>query len=210
MLRSLTLCALLTGSPVAFAAEDAPPPETHAQDVKPIQAGAALPSATLRTVEGLSVDLHSLMEGKPTILIFYRGGWCPFCTKHLAEVAQVQQSLIDMGYQIIAISPDKPEKLKATLESGAVGYQLLSDSSMSFASSLGLAFKVDDATLERYKGYGIDLEAASGESHHLLPVPAVMIVDGQKVVRFVHFNPDYTARLAADPLVAAAREESGR
>jgi peroxiredoxin len=206
----MALCALLAGSPLTSAAEDPAPVPNRAEDVKPIRAGDTLPAAELRSPDAQPVDLQSLIAGKPTILILYRGGWCPFCTKHLAEIAHAQQSLMDMGYQIIAISPDKPEKLKAMIEAGDVGYQLLSDSSMTFARSVGLAFKVDDATLERYKGYGIDLEEASGESHHQLPVPAVLIVDGQNVVRFVHFDPDYTARLSAEPLVAAAREVSGR
>ncbi len=84
-------------------------------------------------------------------------------------------------------------------------FTLLSDASMSAARAFGIAFRVDDATFARYKSFGIDLEAASGQTHHELPVPAVFILDRAGVIRFAHANPDYTVRLAAEPLLEAAR-----
>lgn len=59
--------------------------------------------------------------------------------------------------------------------------------------------------LEKYKGYGIDLEAASGEKHHMLPVPAVFIVGTGGIIDFVYANPGYKTRLAPEVLLAAAR-----
>ena len=77
---------------------------------------------------------------------------------------------------------------------------------MNAARAFGIAFQVDEATLGEYKGYGIDLEEASGESHHLLPVPSVFLIDTDGVVRFVHYDPNYEERLENDALLEAARE----
>ena len=68
-----------------------------------------------------------------------------------------------------------------------------------------MAYQLDAATLAAYRGYGIDLEAASGRSHHALPVPAVLVLDSGGVLRFSHVNPDHTARLPTDVLLAMAK-----
>jgi len=76
---------------------------------------------------------------------------------------------------------------------------------MNAARAFGVAFRVDAAGLAKFQEYGVDLEAASGQSHHQLPVPAVFIIDRSGVIRFVHANPDYTTRISAEALLAAAR-----
>jgi hypothetical protein len=76
---------------------------------------------------------------------------------------------------------------------------------MAAAKAFGLAFRVDDELYERYKGFNIDLENASGETHHLLPVPAVLIIGKDGRIRFQYVNPDYKIRLDAQVLLAAAR-----
>jgi peroxiredoxin len=118
---------------------------------------------------------------------------------------RVDSQLRELGYRIIAISPDRPEKLLDSVEKHGLTYTLLSDHSMKAARAFGIAFRVDDQTLEKYKEYGIDLEAASGETHHLLPVPAVFVVGTDGLVKFSFANPDYKVRIDPAVLLAAAR-----
>jgi peroxiredoxin len=106
----------------------------------------------------------------------------------------------------VALSADRPEKLIGSRKKHDLSYTLLSDHEMKAARAFGVAFEVDEATYEEYKGYGIDLEEASGESHHLLPVPSVFLIDAEGVVRFVHYDPDYEQRLENDALLEAARK----
>ena len=54
---------------------------------------------------------------------------------------------------------------------------------MEAASGFGLTWRVGDDTLKIFQQYNIDLEEASGESHHLLPVPAVYILDARYTLR---------------------------
>ncbi len=187
-------------------APPAPPPPATAAGVKPLGVGDWAPTATLRRPDGQAVDLADLYAAKPTVLIFYRGGWCPYCSTHLGQIATVEPQLVAMGYQVLAISPDRPEELQSTLDKQGLAYQLLSDSPMELARAFRLAFTVDAATRETYRGYGIDLEGASGFSHHLLPVPAVYIVDTDGVIRFAHWDADYKQRLSPGALLGAARQ----
>lgn len=177
-----------------------------AASAQPIAAGTPLPDATVRTASGQAVTLRTATGGRPSVLIFYRGGWCPYCTKHLAALAEIEADLQAAGFQLLALSPDRPAKLREKPSHAGLGYTLLSDSKAEAAQALGIAFRVEDALVKTYKEqYGIDLEADSGETHHLLPHPAVFIVDAGGVVRFAHVNPDYKLRLSGDEILAAAR-----
>ena len=82
---------------------------------------------------------------------------------------------------------------------------MLSDAKMNAARSLGVAFEIQEGMLKKLKGYGIDLEKASGESHHLLPVPSIFNIGKDRKVRFSYVDPDYTKRIDPQLLLAAAK-----
>ncbi len=173
------------------------------EDVHPILVGAKVPAATLRTATGATFELGRELATGPAILVFFRGGWCPYCTAHLSQLQTLEPKLVELGYRILAISPDSPDA-SMKLAQKDVRLTLLSDSAMAAASGFGIAYRVDPQTLAKLSGYGIDLEKASGMAHHQLPVPAVFVVrDG--VVRFQYVNPDYKTRLNPAVLEAAAR-----
>jgi peroxiredoxin len=123
----------------------------------------------------------------------------------LGQLQEIAPELTKLGYRIIAISPDGVEKLRSSLEKNEAGFVLLSDSKMKAAVAFGVAFQADDATVKKLKEYGIDLEEASGEKHHQLPVPSVFLVGGSGRIEFQYVNPDYRVRLDPDVLLAAAR-----
>lgn len=127
----------------------------------------------------------------------------------MGQLQAINTELIDLGYQIIAISPDRPEKIRSLLEKTSYDYQLVSDARLSAALACGVAFQLDAKTVELYKGYGIDLEDASGETHHLLPVPTVFVLDTEGTIRFVHSDPNYKVRIDPQQLLAAARKALG-
>lgn len=204
VLPVLAVAALSTGALAQDMADHATVPSSAA-DAKPLKVGENAPNSTLRTVEGKDIELKDVLGGKPTVLIFYRGSWCPFCNKHLADLKTVQGKLTDMGFQIIAIALDKPEMLKTTMDKHELGYQLFSDSKAEALKNFGVAFRLDDATYSKYQTYGIDLDKSSGENHHILPVPSVFIIGKDGKIAYVHSNPDYKARLSGQEVVAAAK-----
>lgn len=173
----------------------------------PLKAGDAIPDVTLRTEDNEQVRLRKLVAEKPTVLIFYRGGWCPFCTRHLKDLAGIEKDLEKIGAHLLAISMDRPSKLRETPNREQLGYRLLSDSDAVAVKAFGIGFRVEDTLVEKYRNsYQIDLEAWSGRAHHILPHPAVFVVDGSGVIRFAHVNPDYKVRLDAAKVLEAARQ----
>lgn len=150
----------------------------------PHHAGDTIPDTTLRDESGNELKLRDLVQEKTAVLIFYRGGWCPYCTRHLSALVEIEKEIFAARHQILAISPDQPTKLAETPDREKLNYCLLSDSGMETAKGFGIAFEVDAVTREKYKQYGIDLEAASGQTHYLMPHPAIFIVDTKGVIRF--------------------------
>jgi peroxiredoxin len=198
VLLGLGLLWLAAGAEAAAVPDDA-------TRVQPLPAGTLAPTVEVRRPDGSIVQLGPQSLTGPAVLIFYRGGWCPYCNAHLAALRNAESELIGLGFDVMFLSADRPELLYSSLKEPGIRYTLLSDARMNAARAYGVAFRVDDATAARYKEHGIDLEAASGERHHELPVPAVFILDARGVIRFVHADPDYKQRIPADDLLAAAR-----
>ncbi|MBI9020434.1 MAG: AhpC/TSA family protein [Verrucomicrobia bacterium] len=185
-------------------------PQT-ATGIRPLKVSETIPDVTLRTATGEPFNLRQAILESPTVLIFYRGGWCPYCNRHLGGVQQVEGELRELGFRILAISPDRPEKLREMAEKDQLTFQLLSDSSMAASRAFGIAFQADDATVQQYKEeYQIDIEADSGETHHQLPVPAVFMVDPDGQIIFSYINPDYKTRLDPEALLGTAQMFSYR
>jgi peroxiredoxin len=175
-----------------------------AEDAQPLLSGMKAPGFTVKDVHGSAVLFDPAAMDKPLVLTFYRGGWCPFCTLQLSEMRLVEKELIGMGFDVWFISIDQPEMLAESLTVPDLTYTLLSDSKLEATTAFGIAFKMPDDMVERYLTMGIDLEGASGESHHVLPVPSTYIIGGDGVISFQYTNTDYHVRLAPGVLIAAA------
>ena len=122
--HALAVLMLTAASGWAAAAEIA----ASATEIRPILLGSKLPDVALRTLEGEATTLARQVGGKPAILVFYRGGWCPYCNLQLSDLRLIEDRAKALGYQMIAISPDRPEELAKTLDAGDLTYTLLSDS----------------------------------------------------------------------------------
>lgn len=201
-LAKLLLSFFLVAAPAVQAAEIAP----AADQITPILLGSKLPDPPLRDRDGNPTSLRKVVGDKPAVLVFYRGGWCPFCNLQLSELRDIHPQLTELGYQLVAISPDKPEELQKTLGKDKLDYTLVSDSKTEAMRAFGIAFKVDDGTVLKYRLGGINLEQASGETHHALPAPSVFIVDADGVLQFSYVHPDYKVRAPGQVILAAARE----
>lgn len=172
-------------------------------DICPIKNSEIIPSAIVNDVNGKEVDLKEYISDKPVIVVFYRGGWCPYCIRHLSALGEIKEDIDKLGFELIAVTPDSFDKLPVSKEkSGALGYQLFSDKNTNAINAYGIGWKISDDLYLKYKNsYKMDLEEWSGAKHHILPVPSVFIIkDG--VVQFQHVNPKYSERLSPEILLS--------
>ncbi|WP_419802906.1 peroxiredoxin-like family protein [Mucilaginibacter sp.] len=168
-------------------------------DISPLLIGESIPTVNLTDFNGKPFNLNEEVAKKPTVLIFYRGGWCPFCNRELSGIQTIEGSLRAMGYQIVAISTDSPENLSKTMGKDQLTYTLLSDSELSVSKAFGLAYVAPKAyeklLVNSSNGKNID---------KLLPVPSVFILDTKGTIQFEYINPDYKQRINPDLLQAVA------
>ena len=197
-MKHLLITLLFTGiTSLLFSQSDIAPEPTA---ISPLLIGEKIPNITLSDVSGKKINLLELASQKPSVIVFYRGGWCPYCNLHLSELQAMEPDIIKAGYQIIAISPDSPESLQASVSKNKLNYILLSDNHTEASRRFGLAFQAS----ERYAD--LLIKASADQNKNVLPVPAVFVVNPEGEILFEHINPDYKKRLKGSMLLAVLKE----
>lgn len=177
-----------------------------AENVTPLLIGQTAPNGKLQTASGDPVSLKALTMQKPSVVIFYRGGWCPYCNRQLAGLKDIEKQLDEMGYQILAISPETPAQLQEQKLQTKFTAQIIADPNLEAVSGFGIGFYVPNETRSKYKNnWDIDLTSEKQSGQAVLPAPAVFILDTKGVVKFSYVNPDYKTRLSPELLVQAAK-----
>lgn len=171
--------------------------------VRPLLIGQSAPKAILQAIDGQTVSLEQVLAGKPAVVVFYCGGWCSYCNLQLSDLRKLVAPLKAKGVALIAISPDLPAELFKSIEKSELDYQLYSDAKVQAIEGFGIGFRLDATTLEKYAAYGVDLEKSSGQTHHVLPVPAVFVLDAAGKIQFQYVNPDYSIRVSAAVILAS-------
>lgn len=195
----ILLAALIAGSAFAKQGPAASPDQVH-----PLLEGMKVPNVVVADTDGSPFSLQAVLMQKPSIVLFYRGGWCPYCNEQLAGIKNIEDDLTGLGYQILAISPQSMEQLKAQELKTEFAATLLSDYKLNALNAFGISYYVDDATAEKYKSYNIALTMdETGKA--VLPAPAVFIVDKTGAIQFSYVNPDFRVRPSPELILAAAR-----
>lgn len=166
------------------------------EDISPLLIGEKVPTVEIVSSSNQKTTLIDLSKSKPTVLLFYRGGWCPYCNTHLAAVGEISSQITDMGYQIIGISPDAPQKLEESLDKQALEYQLFSDATGALIQAMGIAHKAP----ENYSGMLLDFSGGSNKG--FLPVPSLFILNTEGTIVFEYIAPDYKHRISSSMLIA--------
>lgn len=170
-----------------------------ATDIKPLLIGQKFADASLKDINGKSVDLQKLTAEKPSVIVFYRGGWCPYCNAQLSGLGKIEKEITDLGFQIIAISPENFQNMPDVAKKDKVSYTLLSDDGAKLIQKTGIAFKMPD----NYQTMLTD--KVKGGLTPILPVSSVFILNKSGEITFEYINPDYKQRLSGDMLLAVLK-----
>lgn len=166
-----------------------------AENVSPLLIGEKIPNVILHDANGKEVKTNDVLD-KKTVLVVYRGGWCPYCNSQLADMQEIENDIISLGYQVVAISPDAPSFLKQTLDKKELQYKLYSDSEGIFSQAVGIAFQREKPKLDKY---------SEGKNPGFLPVPTVYVLNDKQEIEFMYINPNYSTRLKGDVLLAVLK-----
>jgi peroxiredoxin len=98
--------------------------------------GSPMPDGDLTDITDTPTTLHATRDGRPAVVVFYRGGWCPYCNLTLRtnerDLVPVVRS---RGATLIAISADTPD---GSLTWHELTYDVLADPNHTIARQLGI------------------------------------------------------------------------
>lgn len=196
---------LLSDSMAAFGAEQ------RALEVAGVAAtvarpGTTFPTAELLDISGQPIASTAVFGGRLTVVVFYRGAWCPYCNIALRTYQRdLVPALRGRGVNLVAISPQKPDGSVSAIEANELTFTVVSDPGNILASALGILTAPTEDAQAAQQRLGLDLRTVNADGTTEVPMPTVAIVDAAGVLRWIDVHPNYTSRTEpADVLAALA------
>ena len=172
--------------------------------------GDRMPDGSLLDVAGQPTTLSQALGSRPGVIVFYRGGWCPYCSIALRTYqAQLVPALAEQDIPLIAISPQTPDRSLSTQETRELTFTVLSDPGNQIAGELGILTAPSDAVRGAQLQLGLDLTKVNADATTTLPMPAVVIVDADGVIRWIDVHADYTTRTEPAEVLQALSQTIG-
>lgn len=169
------------------------------QSVLKVKLGAQAADFTLPNAIGQHIKLKDILKEKKVVLIFYRGGWCPFCNLQLRKYQHKLNQFEELGATILAVSPQVPDQSLTTKEKQDLKFEVLSDAGNIVASKYTTVFAYDEKSKQALKNLGYDLNDFYENGVGEVPVPAVFIIDQNGTIIFAESEGgDFKKRI--DPL----------
>jgi peroxiredoxin len=166
--------------------------------------GTVFPDFSLPDAHGRERQLRGFLGGGPLVVVFYRGGWCPYCSLALrAYQRHLLPSLVAAGGRLVAISPQLPDSSLTTQEMNELAFDVLSDVGNALARALNLSFPVPAEYLEHLEETDRGLLTINGDDAELL-MPATFVLDPEGVIRFADVRPNYIGRTEPAEILEAA------
>jgi peroxiredoxin len=168
-----------------------------------LKVGETAPAFTAKDNSGKTVDLKALLkQNKSVVLFFYRGQWCPYCNKQMQHIQDSLQLLTGKNARVIGVTPETAENIDKTIAKTKATYSIVQDKGYSIMKSYGVNYIMDEPTVTKYKGYGLDMTKANGNADNVLPVPATYVINSAGKIAFVHFDKDYSKRASVKDILA--------
>ena len=137
-----------------------------------------------------SVELH----GSPTVLLFVRGNWCPFCSRQVSNLTQHYRDIIDLGAKLILITPKPLETTRRVADFFKVEFDFWLDDQLAVTQQLGLLQK-GGVPGDYEKEYGKDTVW-----------PTAMVVDAAGIIRYTELSKHISDRPDPETLLGEVRK----
>ncbi len=172
---------------------------------KCLKEGDKMPAFSLPNAKNKTASSDAMLSKGPIVVNFYRGEWCPYCNLELRAFQEVLPEIIDLGAQLVAISPNLPDKSLSSIEKHSLTFEVLSDIGNKISRQFGLVFTLDAQLQPLYKQFGIDIPACNGDESYELPIPATYVVNSDGTIVLAFVDADYTKRLELEEVIKALR-----
>ena len=156
--------------------------------------GDKFPDATLTDHLGQPWRFKDALGNGPLLVVFYRGGWCPYCNLELRAYQTMLPDILGSGGQLVAVSPEPPDGSLSTIEKNALEFPVLTDTRNELAQALGIVIEMTPELQGLMAGYDLDLSKKNADTGWTLPIPATFVVARDGTIEFAHVDRDYRER----------------
>lgn len=146
--------------------------------------GQPLPAIELEGPNNSTVT-NADLAGKPALLLFYRGNWCPLCMAQIKEIADLYKELDRRGVQVAMISPQSHSNTEGLAKKFDVPFHFLVDRDNRVANTLEILHK---------NGVPLGMLGYDNDA----PYPTVIILDAEGNVVFADMTDNYRVRPEPD------------
>ncbi len=166
------------------------------------QVGDDAVDADLVGWDGKRVRLSELWSEGPVVLMWYRGGWCPYCNVQLRAMQQRMSAIEGAGAKLVVLTPELPAKAKETAEANDLGLVALHDKDNEVAKKYGIVFELPAPIIPMYRDK-LKLGSYNGNDNMELPLSATYVIDRSGKITYAFLSADYTQRAEPDDVIAA-------
>jgi peroxiredoxin len=160
-----------------------------------LKIGDMAPDFTGYDQSGKQTELKKLLEKGPVILFFYRGKWCPVCSKYLNNYQDSIKIITDQGFNVVAITPESIENVEQTVKFHNLTFTVIYDCQEKIMKDFDVIFNVTKAYQEKIlSSLSTDIARNNGRDAARLPVPATYIINREGIIVAVQFDPNYQNR----------------
>ena len=167
--------------------------------------GTLAPDFALPDQQGMVLRLSTLLARGPVVLIFIRGGWCPFCTLTMRAYQAVLPELRSAGAELVALTPQPPPLCSDTAARDCIGFPLLSDGGNVVGDRYGVTYTLQPELRDFYRGLGHDLPQINRSNDWRVPLPATFVIGRDGRVVLTHVEPVLYHRLEPAAALDAVR-----
>ena len=167
------------------------------------QTGDPAPDFTLPNAAGEKTTLSTLLKKGPVVLTWYRGGWCPYCNLTLRALQKVLPEFQSAGAQLVALTPELPDKAAATSSKHQLEFEVLTDLNHQVARSYGVVFQLTPEVRDLYRQkFNLTDFNGAGAGDDQLPLAATYIIGQDGIIRYAFLHADYRERAGPETLVS--------
>jgi len=157
-------------------------------------------------VDGAALRLDALLANGPLVLVFFRFAGCPACNIALPYYNDhLAHGLRALGATLLALSPQVPERLVEIKRRHQLEFLVASDLGNALGREFGILYGFDEPSRRAALARGKSIGDVTGTGTWELPMPAVIVIDRRRVVRFADVSPDWMVRTEAPEVLAQVR-----
>jgi peroxiredoxin len=185
-----------------------PQRKTPLGEIKVAQGDKLLPF-TSTTSQSAPFDSAEL-SGKRTLLKFFRGGWCPYCSAELVAFDGMKAELARYGVSLLALSKDTPEQAAIHKSRDGISIELLSDVDLKVIRAYGVEHHkaLGQTKNPKFNIGGVPLGLAP-LSFQAMAIPTTLLIDENGTIRWIDQTDDYRLRSNNERVLNAVKAAFG-